>query len=203
MAMKRLTNFRFAQIHRGDTLQRIAQRELGDATRWVELIAINDLAPPYLTGDPLAAGAKVKLYGDSLIVPAVGARAPSTTDAERVFLADVALVGGQLRAGEDGDLGIVAGRDNLKQAYRNRIDTPLGDLIFHPAYGCGVHSMKGQAGRAGTAVLAAQYVRTALLADPRTQSVLSAKADLAGDAVEVTATAQPITGSAMDIGTTV
>lgn len=196
---KRLPASRFIEIRQGDTLQRIAQRELGDAKLWTVLIAINDLAPPYLTGDLLEAGPKVKLYGQSLLVPAVASQTSSADDPDRVFLADLDLANGLLSADENGDLRVVSGVANLRQAYAHRIATPLQELLFHPTYGCGVHRLKGQAGSPGTATLAAQYVRSALLADPRTQKVESTKATVSGDVTNVVASVVPVTGSSIDI----
>lgn len=198
---KRLSGFRFAEIRQNDTLQALAQRELNDATMWTELIAINDLLPPYLTGDILEAGPNVKLFGQSLLVPAVSSRVTSASDPDRVFGADIALLGGLLSADATGDLSLVSGVANLKQAYKNRLDTPLNELTFHPTYGCGAHALKGQGGTPGTVTLAAQYVRSSLLADPRTRSVESTQATLAGDVTEVRASATAVTGSSIDIQT--
>lgn len=39
------------KVKGNDTLERIAQREMGDALRWPELVIINKLKPPYLSQD--------------------------------------------------------------------------------------------------------------------------------------------------------
>ncbi len=46
-----LTGWRFVETLANDTMQGIAARELGDASRWVDLVNINGLTPPYLTGE--------------------------------------------------------------------------------------------------------------------------------------------------------
>lgn len=50
-------------VQRGDTLERIAQREYGSALRWVDLVVLNNLKPPYISetgGDGIAAfGGKI------------------------------------------------------------------------------------------------------------------------------------------------
>lgn len=199
MALKRLAGFRFVEIQHGDTLQRIALREMGDASLWPNLIDINDLTPPYLTDDPALAGPKVKLFGHLLMVPAGEPQGEADPDAARIYGSDVALNKGLLQADETGDLALVAGVPNLKQALENRLATPLRDLLFHASYGCNVHSLKGEAGQPGIATLGAQFVRSAMLDDPRVREVGSAKANLTGDVLSVSATVTPITGTTVDI----
>lgn len=52
-------------IQQGDILERIAQREYGDASRWLDIVVLNNLKPPYL--DEVASDG-VKAYGDTLLV---------------------------------------------------------------------------------------------------------------------------------------
>lgn len=59
---------RQARILRNDTLERMAQRELGDALRWTELVILNKLKPPYLDD---SGGDGVKRFGDTILVPGV------------------------------------------------------------------------------------------------------------------------------------
>lgn len=57
---------RQVRIKRNDTLERIAQRELGDAVRWTEIVILNKLKPPYIDDN---GGDHVKKFGDTLLVP--------------------------------------------------------------------------------------------------------------------------------------
>lgn len=200
--MKTLRGWRLVAVHRGDTLQAIALRELGDADLWRELIQINDLAPPYLTDDPALAGPRVRLAGEQIRVPSATVYASAVDDPDRVFGADAALTHGRLSI-ENGDLALVSGRANLDQAIANRLDTPQGDLAFHPPYGCKVHTLKGQGNTPANATLGGAYVKGALLNDPRIQQVPAASAQVVGDALILTATVQPISGSTIDAQTTV
>ena len=52
-------------IQQNDTLERIAQREYNDALRWLDLIVINNLKPPYIS-DIRADG--VKVFGDKILI---------------------------------------------------------------------------------------------------------------------------------------
>lgn len=200
---KSLDGYRFVEIEQGDTLQKIAARTMGDASLWTELIAINDLTPPYLTGDVEEAGPKVKLYGQMLVIPATKAEVFSSPDETLIFGTDILLNKGRLEASESGDLALVSGVKNLGQALRHRVATPLGELLFHKLYGCGVHQMKGRGGTPGATTLAAQYVRSALLADPRAQAVVKPTASLVGDACPVSATVVTVTGANVDLQSTV
>jgi phage baseplate assembly protein W len=197
---KPLDGFRFVEILQGDTLQKIALRELGDGAQWPLLIAVNDLFPPYLTADPTQVSAHVRLYGDTLVVPATRAQTAGAFEPDLVYGADLALNRGLFDADENGDLLLVAGVSNLKQAYESRLKTPLRELVFHGDYGCGVHGLKGRGGQPGVLTLGAQMVRSALNNDPRTSRVASTRATLSGDADLIEATVIPQAGKALDIG---
>lgn len=202
MTERTLTGYRFVSITQGDTVQGIAARELGDASKWVDLVAINGLVWPYLTGDPAQAGPHVKLYGDTIIVPAARTQTSNVTDVASVFGTDLRLSNGLLTASTDGDLAVVSGRANLRQALQNRIRTALGELLFHLTYGCGVHRLKGLANGPGAAILAGRYVRDAMLSDPRVEKVSSTVATVTGDVVAVEASVEAVAGASIDIQTT-
>lgn len=57
---------RQVRINRNDTLERLAQRELGSALRWTEVVILNKLKPPYIDD---AGGDGVKKPGDTVLVP--------------------------------------------------------------------------------------------------------------------------------------
>jgi phage baseplate assembly protein W len=199
---KRLSGYRFVTVQQGDTLQAIAQRELGDTTLWADLITINGLTPPYLTGDPLEASATVKLYGQEILLPAATVQISATSDPDRVFGVDLKLTNGRLGAA-NGDLALVGGVSNLRQAIKNRIETQLGELLFHPPYGCGVYRVKGEGADPTAATLGAKYVEGSLLADPRIAAVEAVTATITGDTCEIIATARAVAGTSVDILSTV
>jgi phage baseplate assembly protein W len=198
-----LVGFRFADINVGDSLQTIAARELGDAARWVELIAYNNLVPPFIVNDPLLVVAGVKTPGDTLLVPAPSPVVETTTDPEKVFQTDMALARGGRLTFNNGDFSVVAGRENLKQALKNRIETEQGDLIYHTQYGSRVKRLIGVVNGPTASLLAAQYSRSAVLQDPRISTVKKASAEVVGEAINVTVEAEPISSRPLKIEATI
>ncbi|MEY8688428.1 MAG: hypothetical protein AB9M53_00930 [Leptothrix sp. (in: b-proteobacteria)] len=194
-----ITGFRFAETFFGDSLQTIAARELGDGKRWVELVSYNSLIPPYITSDPAAVQPGILLTGALILVPAATASA-ITTDESLVFERDIHLVDGQIQF-TDGDFAFVSGVANLRQALRHRVETDQGELIMHPEYGSKVRRLIGTINGPTAGLLAAEYTKAAVAQDPRIQTVRSATADIVGDRVDVTVVAEPITGRAIDIST--
>ena len=194
-----LPSVRLAETHRGDDLQAVAAREMGDANRWPELAWINRLTHPYITDDERVAGPGVLLSGQFIKVPApVGVR---TNDAERgqVYERDAAMANRMLIINEGGDLAVVAGADNLRQQLKHRIDTPRGQARRHPEYGCLVHRLQGRVNGPVAGYLGAEYVKSSLLADYRVASVDSATAEVSGDAIRITARAVAIAGGVVDL----
>ncbi len=186
--------FRHAETHHGDDLKAVALRELGDANRWHELAWLNDLVPPYLTDDPKRAGDHVLLAGSMLLVPSAPMPYQPNRNTDEVFLRDCVLVQGELRDDGLGDLGIVAGRANLKQQLLHRLNTPLAQLYRHPNYGCGVYRILGVINGPTAGQLGADYVQTALLSDFRVDQVTQTEAEISGDTVRIAAEVIPVTG---------
>ena len=193
-----LYGFRFVEVRIGDSLRAIAARELGDAGRWHELIAYNNLVPPFLTDDPDQARDGVKAAGDLILVPAPAPAVSTTTDPEKVFERDIDLSGGVFSV-ENGDFAVVSGRANLRQAIKHRVETDRGELIFHLTYGSSVRRMIGAVAGPTQARLAAEYAKAAVRADPRVRQVISATAEVIGDAVNVTVYAEPVAGESVEV----
>jgi hypothetical protein len=61
------TAVREIMIEEGEILERIAQREYGDAARWVDIVVLNNLKPPYI--DTVRQDG-VKIPGDKLLIGA-------------------------------------------------------------------------------------------------------------------------------------
>lgn len=198
MTQKVIPGFRFAEVQRDDTLQKIAARELGGAARWPELVSFNSLRPPFIAE---VAGPGVLAFGDYLKVPASTTQVDAETSPDEVFGRDVALTDGQIDV-IDGDFVVAGGRDNLRQALRHRMDTDAGELMYHPGYGSEVRRILGTITGPTASLLAAQYARSAILADARVSDVTQAVAKASGDTIAVSIEAVPVTGKAVDASAT-
>lgn len=182
---KTYSAFRMVATQRGDTLQDIAARELSDASRWVELIYLNSLLPPYLTDDASEVKKGVLLTGSHIRVPGTQPAASGVTSSDDVYGQDLYSPDGKLHATAGGDLEGISGPDNLAQALLTVIATEPKELIWHLSYGCRVHELIGRKGSPVVNGLAATFVRTAVLADPRVSSVQSMTATISGDSIAV------------------
>ena len=190
---------RRAQLNWGETLQRLAARELGDASLWPHIAILNNLEPPYVTGDKALASRRVALYGDTLLIPSnPDDIEPSVTASEDVFKQDVALPRGRLVVA-DGDFALVAGRENLRQAIGIRVATDEGVLLFHPTYGCRVHRIKGRQANSANHLLAGKWVERALRQEERIASVTRVEAIVSGDSISVEAEAMTVSGHPVDL----
>lgn len=193
-----LSGYRWVETRWGDTLQAIAVRELGDAARWVDIANLNGLRPPYITGDPEVATGSVLLYGKSLLVPSSAPLVSESTDPAAVFGSDCLLVDGLLTE-EDGDIVLVDGRGNLRQALSHRIKVAQRTLMFHLDYGSRLRTLVGSVDGATANALAAAFTRAALLADPRVKSIPNVVATITGDSISVVADVEPITGKVISL----
>lgn len=190
---------RLVESQHGDTLQRLALRELGDASRWVEIVELNGLRPPYLSD---IARPGVLAYGASIRIPSPTSRVSASEDPAAVYGGDLRLWSGALQV-ENGDFVVVAGVPNLTQALRHRVLVDKRELGFHPEYGCYIRSLLGMANGPVAGQLAAFYVKSALLEDERVSSVPSCVAEVVGDQLRVFATVVPVSGAPVDISVVV
>jgi len=191
--------YRLVATHYGDDLQAVAAREMGDANRWVEIVWLNNLVPPYLTDDPRRVTTGVKLTGSYVKVPAPVGVWTDAAESGQVYERDCELVGKMLQADSNGDIQVIAGAENLRQQLAHRIVTPTGQARRHPAYGCKIWRLMGRINGPTAGLLGAQYVRASLLADYRVSDVSLSKAEIKMDAVLVTARAVAIEGSTVDL----
>lgn len=151
-------------VKQGDTLQKIANYELGDISQWVTLRDMNDLEYPYIVATPQLKSANYNhllTVGDILYLPTfqkdtnvsnINNLTLSTYDREEMY--DTTM-GRDLKVSLDvnglfdesdcildfdshkgyPDYQTVAGLDNLKQSLILRIFTRQGALVLHPEYG--------------------------------------------------------------------
>lgn len=197
-----LRGFRRVETRRGDTLQAVALRELGDASGWPDLAAINGLIPPYIVDNLSDFVPGVLIAGQLLTVPAPAAPASGVAGTEDVLGSDMQLAAGLLQADAGGDFAIVSGGANLAQAIQNRLSTRPGELVFHPRYGCKVFDLLGGGAGPVTGQLAATYVDSACRSDPRVATTAGTVATVTGDAIQTQTTAISVDGKRLPIGAT-
>lgn len=196
---KPLPPYRLATTNRGDTIQDVAARELGDPNRWVELAWINSLTYPYITDDENRAGPGVLLSGSFIMIPApVGIWRPSDPVGQ-VFERDVVMDDRLLRDDGSGDFSVVSGSANLVQQLQHRIATPTGQLSRHPEYGCLLHRLLGVVKGPTANILAAGYAKAAIMSEYRVRSIESLEASAVGDSIQVSATVATIAGGVVDV----
>lgn len=198
---RKLPSCRIVEIHHDDTLQRIAAREMGDANRWPELVWINSLTHPYLTGDPNRVVPGVLLFGAMIKVPAPVGVFTDDGDRGQVFERDCALTNKLLGVDAGGDIAVFSGADNLRQQLSHVVVTPRGQATRHPTYGCMVWRLLGTVTGPVAAKLGADYVRSALASDYRVSRVDYSTAVISGDVISVTARAVAVEGSVVDVVT--
>ena len=194
----RSTGYRIVSTNRGDTLQRIALRELGDASQWPDIALMNGLHPPYLTDDPTQQGPEVWLTGAKIRVPAASPLAFADQTATEPFGSDVRLVNGALRA-VNGNFDTVYNVDNFKQALVNKLKTEPGELLFHPKYGCDPRQYIGSGNSVTIAMVAGELIKRSMLADPRVSSVPTATATVSGDQLDISIKVVAVDDSTVEV----
>jgi phage baseplate assembly protein W len=198
---KRITGYRAVNILVGDTLQRIAERELGSAAQWYDLIYLNGLVPPWIVDDAARVAPGVKLSGqDTLLVPSVAPAATGVTEAPSVFGTDCLLASGQIRADADGDIATVTDVANLKQALEMRLGTESGEMLWYPTYGCRAYTLLGRGATPVVNRLAAAFVASAVNADPRVARAENTTATALGDTLGCSSTAVAVNGKRVPVG---
>jgi phage baseplate assembly protein W len=191
--------YRIAETFHGDTIQAIAFREMGDASRWPDLVALNELRPPFITDDPDLVVPGVLLAGSPVKVLAPTPFVPAARSLEDVFLSDAAISNQLLDATEDGDFALVSGIPNLRQALKHAMVTGRGELSFHPRYGSMIPRMIGEVNSPVAAILAANYAKSVVEADERISRAISSKAEADGDRINVEVVAETIYGSPVNL----
>lgn len=194
-----LTGIRYAQTQWGDTLQSIALRELGDASKWVDIVNINGLKAPYLTGVDADVSSTVLKYGASLKVPSTFNSTNGAESASAIYGTDIDLTDGDFSATESGDIAVLSGVPNLKQALTMRVNVQRYELLYHPDYGSMVRSVLGKGNNTVEASLANGYAQSSVLSDQRVQRIQKANTQVTGDSMEITMEVNPIVGKPISI----
>jgi len=170
----------------GDSLQAIAARTLGAASRWPELVTVNNLVFPFVdfsgpNGRPGSAYAGLSVLGatDTLklplpVVPGV------------VGVSDDPI--GTDTPDDPGHIGdLQGGTDNMVAALMRRLSTPRGHIPWHPTYGSGLKARIGSATTPDLVLAAKADALDTLNSDPRVLAVNRISVTFSGAMVDIDA----------------
>jgi hypothetical protein len=134
------------------SLERLALNELGDNNRWVEIVELNRLKPPYISADPQESREGVRKPGDKILIPQPIIFGFSTapvnkdsfvtqglTEVEKNLGIDLKLTDEfDLELSNRGDINLVKGAANAAQAIVFKLGLEKGEIIDHPQLGIGL-----------------------------------------------------------------
>lgn len=187
-----LSNVSTAPVLQDDSLQDFAARNLGNFEEWTNIAALNGLQPPY-------PGPTVPGYmGRQLLLPQaqqdINPNAPIPSYEANILGIDYDFgpVNGVMPQWT-GDYSTIIGYANFARALGRRLQTTVGELLYHTSYGSRIPPEVGAVQSSDEAPRIAQFGKTALTQDPRTGTVLSAVATTQpGFLVTFTGVVQPV-----------
>lgn len=177
---------RLGTLRRGDTPMSFANRELGDYTAWREIVQINGLEPPYFSNTK---GPNRATPGQQLFLPPPNSTTPLAPETGPVANYVTNYLGVDQYLGPlnqpmlvwTGDYQVISGYQNLALSLGRRLQTTLGQLIYHPGFGSRIPPEVGSIASQDVGALLAAYTTSALLSDPRVNEVVSCVVSLLGN----------------------
>lgn len=188
-----LQQVNLATVRQNDSLQDIAARELGDYSRWYEIAQINALVPPFI--GPFAMSG-ITTQGQQLFMPNATSVVPTGSAPNyAINYLGVDIYYGPLNQPMTpwaGDFNAIAGYRNLAFSLGRRLQTTLGDLIYHLAFGSRVPPEVGAIASNTEATVLSAYTESAIRSDPRVNKVLAIDTQvLPNYAIAITSTVLP------------
>lgn len=206
----KMARFKKHIVKYGESPQIIAEREMGDASKWIELVKKNNLQYPYIVDTPEEKNTNYKhlvTLGDTLIIPEEKTLADIDTDTlnnydkrvlEEIVLGNDLAVEinpkNSIHATEDeileltgngkGDIDLVRGRNNIIQMLYLRLLTPKGSLALHPDYGSNIQYLMGKPNNMETAYDINSTIQECLEGDSRIRSAKVEEFLIDGEAYE-------------------
>lgn len=140
------------KLEKGLTLERLAQQELGDSTRWGEIVEVNNLKAPYVSEDPNESRDGVLKPGSNILIPVpllngfsqvpvgkVNKLTKNMSELERSLGTDLKINSDfDLVLSSSGDFELIAGADNMAQGTILKLSYEPGEVMSHPEIGSGL-----------------------------------------------------------------
>lgn len=111
---------------------------------------------------------------------------------EEIFGTDLEIDDDGMLATESGDMSVLSGLQNFKQALRQRIACPYRSLVFHPEYGCGLLNIIGEKNTSYWEAAAKATVIDALNHEPRVRSLYRFNMTTTPDSIRLDIIANPV-----------
>lgn len=206
-----MANYKRHIVSYGETLQSIAQDELGDMTQWYSIAQLNNLKYPYIA-DTVAqknAGTSLVTIGDILLINLTDsisqsdlvaslATMPTYDQDELIAIAlgkdiDIMPITSGINTGPglsfqtfemkgaNGSLKLVKGLDNLRQSLLIRLMTPKGSYLGHPEYGSMIDMYLGMKNTEENAQLLDLEIQRTIWTDGRVTNVIFNGHTIAGN----------------------
>ena len=188
---------RLGTVRQGDTLMSFANRELGDYTAWRQVAQLNGLEPPYISN---VKGPAIATPGQQLFLPPPNSTSDLAPETGPVASYVTNYLGVDQYLGPlnqpmilwTGDYQIISGYQNLALSLGRRLQTTLGQLMYHSEFGSRIPPEVGNIASGDVTALLVQYTTSALLSDPRVNRVVSCTVELLGNySVEINAVVLP------------
>ena len=156
-------------LRQGESLLDFAARTTGDYSQWTVIASANGLVPPYVGIVP-APG--IATPGTKLFLPPFSINSPLSNYTDAYLGTDISLGDpGTALTMWTGEFSLIKGLNNYISALLRRVLTPIGSLIYHTNYGSQLPAEVGNVSTASEARLLSSDLKSALLADARTQVV--------------------------------
>lgn len=132
------------------TLEKIAQQELGDSTRWGEIVEVNGLKAPYISDDPQESRDGVLKPGSKILIPSPIQNGFSQAPVGKLNRLTQGMTELEKSLGVDlkidknfdlvfsGDFELVAGADNMGQGTILKLHYEPGEVMLYPELGSGI-----------------------------------------------------------------
>lgn len=134
----------------GTSLERLAQIELGDSTRWGEIVEVNGLKPPYISDDPKESRDGVLKAGSNILIPTPVQNGFSQAPVGKLNRLTTGMSELEKSLGVDmkidsnfdlifnGDFEITGGAENMAQGTILKLSYEPGDVMLYPELGGGL-----------------------------------------------------------------